>query len=102
MIVNDRYIYSIQDIINYCASIPNQNYRFNLQRIVLDKLLKIQKQVGLSIKTVYQYVINDKTWQSTYRKNKFNKNLRYITAIINKVRLKASRITIAKKSILKI
>src|SRR6266536_4413973 len=102
MIVNDRYIYSIQNVINYYANIPNQNYRFNLQRIVLDKLLKIQKQVGLSIKTVYQYVINDKTWQSTYRKNKFNKNLRYITTVINKMRSKISRATIAKESILKI
>ncbi len=53
MIVNGRYIYLIQDAINYCANIPDQNYRFNLQKIVLDKLLKIQEQMGLDIETVY-------------------------------------------------
>src|SRR6266511_2258631 len=58
--------------------------------------------MGLGIETVYQYVVNDKAWQSTYRKNKFNKNLRYITTIINKIKSKTSRTTIAKESILKI
>ena len=58
--------------------------------------------MGLGIKTVYQYVVNDKVWQSTYRKDEFNKNLRYITAVINKMRLKISRATIIKESILKI
>jgi len=47
-------------------------------------------------------VINDKTWQSTYRKDKFDKNLRYITAVINKIRLKTSRAAVAKELILKI
>ncbi len=47
-------------------------------------------------------MVNDKAWQSTYRKNKFNKNLKYITAVINKMRLKISRATIAKELILKI
>ncbi len=58
--------------------------------------------MGLDIETVYQYVINDKAWQSTYRKNEFDENLRYITAIISKIKLKISRVTIAKESILKI
>src|SRR6266536_3995212 len=70
--------------------------------MVLDKLFKIQEQVDLGIKTVYQYVINDKAWQSTYRKDEFNENLKYITTIINKMRLKTSRVIITKKSILKI
>ena len=47
-------------------------------------------------------MVNDKTWQSTYRKDEFDENLRYITTIVNEVRLKVSRVTIAKKSILKI
>ena len=46
--------------------------------------------------------MNDKAWQFTYYKNKFEENLRYITVIINKVRLKISRVIIVKKSILKI
>ncbi len=46
--------------------------------------------------------MNDKVWQSTYRKNKFNKDLKYITTVINKIKLKTSRATIVKKSILKI
>ena len=58
--------------------------------------------MGLGIETVYQYVINDKAWQSTYRKNEFDENLRYITVIINKVRLKISRVIIVKELILKI
>ncbi len=58
--------------------------------------------MGLDIKTVYQYMINDKTWQSTYRKDEFNENLRYITAVVSKTRLKVSRVIIAKKLILKI
>ena len=47
-------------------------------------------------------MVNDKAWQSTYRKNEFNKNLKYITTIVSKVRLKISRAAIAKKLILKI
>src|SRR6266536_4418021 len=58
--------------------------------------------MGLGIEIVYQYVVNDKAWQSTYRKNEFNKNLRYITTVINKIRLKISRAIIAKELILKI
>ncbi len=58
--------------------------------------------MGLGIKTVYQYVINDKAWQSIYRKNEFDENLRYITTVINKMRLKISRVIIIKKLILKI
>ncbi len=58
--------------------------------------------MGLSIETVYQYVVNDKVWQSTYHKNKFDKNLKYIIMVINKMRLKISRVIIAKESILKI
>ena len=58
--------------------------------------------MGLDIETVYQYVVNNKAWQSTYRKNKFNENLKYITAVINKMRLKISRTIIVKKLILKI
>ncbi len=46
--------------------------------------------------------MNDKAWQSTYRKNKFNENFRYITTIVNKMRLKISRVTIVKELILKI
>ena len=51
---------------------------------------------------MYQYVINDKTWQSTYRKDKFDENLRYIIIIISEMKLKVSRTTIAKELILKI
>ncbi len=102
MIVNGRNIYSIQDTINYCASIPDQNYRFNLQRMVFDKLFEIQEQMGLDIETVYQYVVNDKAWQSTYRKDEFDKNLRYIIAVVSKIRLKISRAIVAKELILKI
>ena len=58
--------------------------------------------MGLDIEIMYQYVMNDKAWQSTYYKDKFNKNLRYITTVINKMRLKISRTTIDKKLILKI
>ncbi len=47
-------------------------------------------------------MMNDKAWQSTYRKNEFNENLRYIIMIINEIRLKVSRAVIVKKSILKI
>ena len=47
-------------------------------------------------------MVNDKTWQSTYRKNKFNENLRYIIIIISEIRLKISRATIIKELILKI
>ncbi len=46
--------------------------------------------------------MNDKAWQSTYRKDEFDENLRYIIIIVSEVRLKASRTTIAKESILKI
>ena len=46
--------------------------------------------------------MNDKVWQSTYRKDKFNKNLRYITAVVSKVRLKISRVIIVRELILKI
>ncbi len=52
MIVNGRNIYSIQNTINYYVNIPDQNYRFNLQKMVLDKLLEIQEQVDLDIETV--------------------------------------------------
>src|SRR6266536_1547986 len=58
--------------------------------------------MGLGIETVYQYVVNDKAWQSTYRKNKFNENLRYIITVVNEVRLKTSRAAVAKELILKI
>ncbi len=46
--------------------------------------------------------MNDKAQQSTYRKDEFDENLRYITTVVNKVRLKASRATIVKELILKI
>ena len=46
--------------------------------------------------------MNDKVWQSTYRKDEFNENLRYIIIIVSEVRLKVSRVVVAKKSILKI
>jgi len=46
--------------------------------------------------------MNDKAWQSTYRKNEFDKNLKYITTVINEMRLKVSRAIIAKELILKI
>ncbi len=51
---------------------------------------------------MYQYVVNDKAWQSIYRKNEFNENLRYVIAVVSKVRLKISRIIVAKELILKI
>ena len=47
-------------------------------------------------------MVNDKVWQSTYRKDEFNENLKYITAVVNKVRLKVSRAAVVKKLILKI
>jgi len=47
-------------------------------------------------------VINDKAWQSIYRKDKFDENLRYITVIINKIKLKILRVIIVKELILKI
>ncbi len=58
--------------------------------------------MGLGIETVYQYVVNDKVWQSTYRKDEFDENLRYIITIVSEVRLKISRVIIAKELILKI
>ncbi len=39
--------------------------------------------MGLGIETVYQYVVNDKAWQSTYRKDEFDENLRYVTAVVS-------------------
>ena len=47
-------------------------------------------------------MINDKVWQFTYRKDKFDENLRYIITVVSEIRLKISRAAIAKKSILKI
>ncbi len=47
-------------------------------------------------------MVNDKAWQFTYRKDEFDENLRYITAVVSKIKLKISRATIAKESILKI
>ena len=47
-------------------------------------------------------MINDKAWQSTYRKNEFDENLRYVIMVVSEVRLKISRAAIAKKLILKI
>ena len=46
--------------------------------------------------------MNDKVWQSTYRKDKFNENLRYITAVVSEVRLKISCAAVVKELILKI
>ncbi len=47
-------------------------------------------------------MVNDKAWQSIYRKNEFDKNLKYITTVVSEMRLKVSRAAVAKKSILKI
>ena len=47
-------------------------------------------------------MVNDKVWQSIYRKNEFDKNLRYITTIISEIKLKISRVIIVKELILKI
>ncbi len=46
--------------------------------------------------------MKDKAWQSTYRKDKFNKNLRYVTAVVSEIKSKTSRVIIAKELILKI
>jgi len=46
--------------------------------------------------------MNDKAWQSTYRKDEFDENLRYVTVIVSKVRLKISRAAVVKELILKI
>ena len=47
-------------------------------------------------------MMNNKAWQSTYRKNEFDENFRYVIAVVSEVRLKVSRVVIVKELILKI
>jgi len=46
--------------------------------------------------------MDDKVWQSIYRKDEFDENLRYVIAVVSEVRLKVSRVVIVKVLILKI
>ncbi len=45
-------------------------------------------------------MVNDKAWQSTYRKDEFDENFRYVTTVVSEVRLKISRVVVVVKELI--